>query len=93
MKKGSEHWSDNPKGVAADKASKSKGNAEKGHEAAMKQDSSKRKKSMAKSVKPKKVVKPKSKSSKPMTFEEKLSDTKARMNKIVEGDDQGYHLR
>ena len=48
---------------------------------------------MAKSAKPKKVVKPKSKSNKPMTFEEKLSDTKARMNKIVEGDDQGYHLR
>ena len=43
MKKGSEHWSDNPKGVAADKARKSKGNAEKGLEAAMKQDSSKRK--------------------------------------------------
>ena len=48
---------------------------------------------MAKSAKPKKVVKPKSKSSKRMTFEEKLSDTKARMNKIVEGDDPGYHLR
>ena len=48
---------------------------------------------MSKSVKPKKVVKPKSKSQRPMTFEEKLSDTKARMNKIVEGDDPGYHLR
>jgi hypothetical protein len=33
------------------------------------------------------------KKQKPMTFEEKLSDTKARMNKIVEGDDQRYHLR
>ena len=29
----------------------------------------------------------------PMTFEEKLSDTKDRMNRIVEGDDPGYHLR
>ena len=48
---------------------------------------------MAKSEKPKKVVKPKSKSNKPMTFEEKLSDTKGRMNRIVEGDDPGYHLR
>ena len=43
MKKGSEHWSDNPKGVAADKAGRSKGNAEKSLEAAMKQDSSQRK--------------------------------------------------
>ena len=33
------------------------------------------------------------KKQKPMTFEEKLSDTKARMNKIVEGNDAGYHLR
>jgi hypothetical protein len=32
-------------------------------------------------------------SNKPQTFEEKLSDTKARMNKIVEGNDAGYHLR
>ena len=29
----------------------------------------------------------------PMTFEEKLSDTKGRMNRIVEGDDTGYHLQ
>ena len=29
----------------------------------------------------------------PMTFEEKLSDTKGRMNRIVEGDDPGYHLQ
>ena len=36
-----------------------------------------------------KVVKEK----KPMTFEEKLSDTKSRMEKIVSGNDQGYHLR
>ena len=43
MKQGREHWSDNPKGVAADKASKPKGNAEKGLKDAMKQDSSKRK--------------------------------------------------
>ena len=48
---------------------------------------------MAKSAKPKKALKPKSKSSKPMTFEEKLSDTKSRMEKIVSGNDQGYHLR
>ena len=48
---------------------------------------------MSKSVKPKKVVKPKSKSNKPMTFEEKLSDTKSRMEKIVSGNEQGYHLR
>ena len=33
------------------------------------------------------------KKNKPMTFQEKLSDTKARMNKIVEGDDARYHLR
>ena len=33
------------------------------------------------------------KKQKPMTFEEKLSDTKARMNKIVEGNDPGYHLQ
>ena len=30
---------------------------------------------------------------KPMTFEEKLSDTKSRMEKIVSGKDQGYHLK
>jgi hypothetical protein len=41
-----------------------------------------------------KPVKQKSaKQQKPMTFEEKLSDTKGRMNRIVEGDDPGYHLR
>ena len=33
------------------------------------------------------------KQQKPMTFEEKLSDTKSRMKKIVEREDQGYHLR
>ena len=33
------------------------------------------------------------KQQKPMTFEEKLSDTKSRMEKIVSGNDQGYHLR
>ena len=43
-----------------------------------------------KSIKTKKINKPKSK---PMTLEEKLSDTKARMNRIAEGDDPGYHLR
>jgi hypothetical protein len=43
-----------------------------------------------KSIKTKKVNKPKSK---PMTLEEKLSDTKVRMNRIAEGDDPGYHLR
>ena len=42
------------------------------------------------SVKSKAVSKPKNK---PMTFEEKLSDTKSRMNRIVEGDDPGHHLR
>ena len=41
-----------------------------------------------------KLVKQKpAKQKKPMTFEEKLSDTKGRMNRIVEGDDPGYHLR
>jgi hypothetical protein len=34
-----------------------------------------------------------SKQQKPMTLEEKLSDTKSRMEKIVDGNDQGYHLR
>ena len=43
-----------------------------------------------KSVKPRVVSKPKNK---PMTFEEKLSDTKSRMNRIVEGNDPGYHIR
>ena len=43
-----------------------------------------------KSVKPKAASKPKNKT---RTFEEKLSDTKGRMNRIVEGDDPGYHLR
>ena len=33
------------------------------------------------------------KQKKPMTFEEKLSDTKGRMNRIVEGNDPGYHLK
>ena len=33
------------------------------------------------------------KNQQPMTFEEKLSDTKSRMEKIVGGKDQGYHLR
>ena len=41
-----------------------------------------------------KSVKQKSeKQQKPMTFEKKLSDTKSRMDKIVRGEDQGYHLR
>ena len=48
---------------------------------------------MAKSSKPRKVVNPKSKPDKPMTFQEKLSDTKSRMEKIVSGNDQRYHLR
>ena len=42
-------------------------------------------------------VKPANKSKggpkKPLTLEKKLSDTKARMNKIVEGNDPGYHLQ
>ena len=33
------------------------------------------------------------KQEKPMTFEEKLSDTKSRMDRIVRGDDRRYHLR
>ena len=33
------------------------------------------------------------KQKKPMTFGEKLSDTKSRMDRIVKGKDQGYHLR
>jgi hypothetical protein len=33
------------------------------------------------------------KQQKPQTLEEKLSDTKSRMNRIVEGDDPGYHVR
>ena len=48
---------------------------------------------MAKSAKPKKVVKPKSKSNKPMTLEEKLSDTVKRMGEIVKGNDKRHHLR
>ena len=42
-----------------------------------------------------KVPKPKPSKvkSKPLTFEEKLADTKSRMNVIVEGDDPKYHLR
>ena len=41
-----------------------------------------------------KTVKQKSvRRQKPMTFEEKLSDTKSRMDKIVKGEDRGYHLR
>ena len=45
----------------------------------------------SKSVKQKTTKQKKNKQ--PMTFEEKLSDTKGRMNRIVEGDDPGYHLR
>ena len=45
----------------------------------------------SKSVKQKPTKQKKNKQ--PMTFEEKLSDTKGRMNRIVEGDDPGYHLR
>ena len=43
--------------------------------------------------KSKRVKQKSAKQQKPMTFEEKLSDTKGRMNRIVEGDDPGYHLR
>ena len=43
--------------------------------------------------KSKPVKKKSAKQQKPMTFEEKLSDTTGRMNRIVEGDDPGYHLR
>jgi hypothetical protein len=45
----------------------------------------------SKSVKQKPVKQKKTQN--PTTFEEKLSDTKDRMNRIVEGDDPGYHLR
>jgi hypothetical protein len=45
----------------------------------------------SKSVKQKPTKQKKNKQ--PMTFEEKLSDTKGRMNRIVEGDDPRYHLR
>ena len=33
------------------------------------------------------------KQKKPATFDEKLSDTKSSMDKIITGEDQGYHLR
>jgi hypothetical protein len=45
----------------------------------------------SKSVKQKPVER--KKTQQPMTFEEKLSDTKSRMDKIVKGEDQGHHLR
>ena len=45
----------------------------------------------SKSVKQKSIKQ--KKKQQPMTLEEKLSDTKGRMNRIVEGDDPGYHLR
>ena len=45
---------------------------------------------LKKSAKTKTVNKPKNK---PMTLEEKLSDTKSRMNRIVEGNDPEYHVR
>ena len=41
-------------------------------------------------VKSKAVSKPKNK---PMTSGEKLSDTKSRIGRIVEGNDPGYHVR
>jgi hypothetical protein len=44
---------------------------------------------LKKSAKTKTVNKPKNK---PTTLEEKLSDTKSRMNRIVEGDDPRYHV-
>ena len=45
----------------------------------------------SKSVKQKPVKR--KKKQQPMTIEEKRSDTKGRMNRIVEGDDPGYHLK
>ena len=45
----------------------------------------------SKSVKQKPIKR--KKKQQPMTFEEKLSDTRGRMNRIVEGDDPGYHLQ
>ena len=33
------------------------------------------------------------KEQKPLTLEQKLSETKSRMEKIVNGNDFGYHLR
>ena len=41
----------------------------------------------------KSVKKKPAKQKKPMTFDEKISDTKSSMDKIVRGEDQGYHLR
>ena len=44
--------------------------------------------------KSKSVVKQKAtKEQKPLTLEQKLSDSKSRMAKIVKGNDSGYHLR
>jgi hypothetical protein len=43
--------------------------------------------------KPSKLKTVKKSKDKPLTLEEKLSDAKGRMDKIVKGDDQGYHLR
>ena len=37
--------------------------------------------------------KPAKKQQKPLTLEEKLSDTKSRMGEIVKGDNSRYHLR
>ena len=33
------------------------------------------------------------KEQKPLTLEQKLSDSKSRMEKIAKGNDSGYHLR
>ena len=43
--------------------------------------------------KSKPVKQVKAKSQKPPTLEQKLSDSKSRMEKIVKGNDSGYHLR
>jgi len=43
--------------------------------------------------KSKPVKQVKAKSQKPLTLEQKLSDTKARMKRIVEREDPGYHVR
>jgi len=46
----------------------------------------------SKSVKRKPAKQTKAKHKKPLTLGEKLSDSKDRMNRIVEGNDPGYHI-
>tara|TARA_R110000765_G_scaffold333971_1_gene424427 strand:+ start:2126 stop:2284 length:159 start_codon:yes stop_codon:yes gene_type:complete len=46
----------------------------------------------SKSIKRKPVKQAKAKDQKPLTLEGKLSDSRDRMSRIVEGNDPGYHL-